>query len=368
MRKSYSLVAVMIYAAITSAQPNHPSEDAWPLYEKAAAHIAEGDRQGKSSPAASNLEYLDFPPFPPEWHRLAKQAYEFNTSAFEQIRKARTMRTARWPAVRKDGDIVLLYFSNCRNIANEIADAALYQHVQGNDAEAIEYVRDELHLADLLDADPQELAIHHALVAVGVRASALNRLEVISSDVSLTADPSDHKRLQVDVVKGLIRQLFTNDDLALRIKDLVAHEAPGTFKPDSIERLRYTLQRGQMERNLAAMSLACHLCRFEKSHWPASLDEVTAYLPGPPADAWGALGYALIRGGLPDGSDRPLVYSHLRSKDGMFYRIDEPQYGFYVDDGTTQPANLRKEGGQFRDVSLWAPAKNKSGPTTRPLQ
>ncbi len=116
------------------------------------------------------------------------------------------------------------------------------------------------------------------------------------------------------------------------------------------------------------MSLACQLCRFEKSHWPASLDEVTAYLPGPPADAWGALGYALIKGGLPDGSDRPLVYSHIRSKNGIFYRIDEPQYGFYVDDGTTQPASLRKEGGQFRDVSLWAPAKNKSGPTTRPLQ
>ncbi len=230
MRKSYSFVAAMIYTAITSAQPHHPSEDAWPLYEKAAAHIAEGDRQGMSSPAASNLEYSDFPPFPPEWHRLAKQAYEFNTSAFEQIRNARAMRTARWPAVRKDGDIVLLYLSSCRNIANEIADAALYQHVQGNDAEAIEYIRDELHLADLLDADARELAITHALVAVGVRASALNRLEVISSDVSLKSDPSDHKRLQVDVVKGLIRQLFTKDDLAIRIKDLVARESPGALK------------------------------------------------------------------------------------------------------------------------------------------
>ena len=123
-----------------------------------------------------------------------------------------------------------------------------------------------------------------------------------------------------------------------------------------------------MERNFGAMTLACHIFRFEKSRWPASLDELLPYLPAAPKDAWGAMGYALVKGGLPDGSDRPLIYSHYQSKDGMLYRIDGPQYSLYQSDGTDRPAKEQQEGGQFRDLALWAPPRNKTGPTLRSLE
>ena len=72
--------------------------------------------------------------------------------------------------------------------------------------------------------------------------------------------------------------------------------------------------------------------------------------------------------GLPDGSDRPLVYSRAESKDGLFFRIDAPQYGWYSGDGSFRPANQQKRGGQFRDVTRWAPALGVDvGETIRPL-
>jgi hypothetical protein len=91
-----------------------------------------------------------------------------------------------------------------------------------------------------------------------------------------------------------------------------------------------------------------------------------------PLDPWGdgkqTLGYVLIKGGLPDGKDRPLVFDRCHSRDAMFYRIDEPQYGFYVDDGSGLPLNQRKQGGQFRDVTLWQPRNIPKGqPTVTPL-
>jgi len=77
----------------------------------------------------------------------------------------------------------------------------------------------------------------------------------------------------------------------------------------------------------------------------------------------------LIGAGLPDGSDRPLVYCRCGAVDGLFFRIDQPEYGFYNGDGSPLPANQQKHGGQFRDVASWVPDPKKSpGPTTRPLQ
>jgi hypothetical protein len=52
----------------------------------------------------------------------------------------------------------------------------------------------------------------------------------------------------------------------------------------------------------------------------------------------------------------------------MLYRIDEPQYGFYVSDGSNLPPIQRKQGGQFRDVTLWQPRQIPQGqPTVAPL-
>jgi hypothetical protein len=53
----------------------------------------------------------------------------------------------------------------------------------------------------------------------------------------------------------------------------------------------------------------------------------------------------------------------------MFYRLDRPFYGFYVGDGSDQVSALeQKQGGEFRDITLWQPAPHPDGaPTTRSL-
>jgi len=113
------------------------------------------------------------------------------------------------------------------------------------------------------------------------------------------------------------------------------------------------------------MSLACHLFRVDTKRWPANLQQLTAYLPAQPRDAWGAMGYAVVKSDRPNAADRPLVYSHCNSKDRLFYPTDEPQFSYYPGPGF---GDQRKQGGQFRDVSFWAPAKPNPPPTTRPLR
>ena len=64
----------------------------------------------------------------------------------------------------------------------------------------------------------------------------------------------------------------------------------------------------------------------------------------------------------------PLVYSRCESKDGPAYRVDEPQFGFYSNDGTDRPRSEQKRTGQFRDVTLWQPKPLPAGaPPTMPL-
>ena len=64
------------------------------------------------------------------------------------------------------------------------------------------------------------------------------------------------------------------------------------------------------------------------------------------------MGYVLVKSPRPGAPDRPLVYSGSESGDHLFYPTDEPQYSWYPGFGSGQ---VRKQGGQFRDVSLWAP-------------
>jgi hypothetical protein len=86
------------------------------------------------------------------------------------------------------------------------------------------------------------------------------------------------------------------------------------------------------------------------------------YLPKIPVDPWGdgkqTLGYVVIKGGLPDGADRPLVFSRCNSSDGLFFRADRPAYSFYN-------VHKGKEGGEFRDVARWTAGDVPSEPTTR---
>jgi hypothetical protein len=346
-----------------AADPPKPTENAAELYLRA------GEMRKPLSPAETNLEYADFPPFPKAWQEASEAAWEANGPMRDLVRQARSLDHAQWP-----DDPQTDYLNLLRGLTNEIADAALHESVHHRAAAAIEFVRDELHLASLLDPKPGR-SLLRVLVSAGINMSACNRLMVITADVPLTSDDKNSVDLNVRVGRQLVVELLEQRDANQQMVELLGPKgSPGWSKPNqSPERMLETINRRNAERTLAAMSLACHLYQFDKGAWPTSLEQVVPnYIAKVPLDPWGdgkqTFGYVLIKGGLPDGKDRPLVYDRCNSRDGMFYRLDEPQYGFYVDDGSGLPAIQRKQTGQFRDVTLWQPRNIPKGqPTLAPL-
>ncbi len=350
------------------------------LYVKAA------DMMVIDSPASSPLGYPDYPPFGAEWDRMAKQAFEANAEARKLVRQAREIDRGGWPADSEN----MRYLNRCRHVvANQVGDAAMYQHLQGDDADAIESIRDLLHLSELLreKQEDQTLALMRELVSVGIDALAAHRLLVMAPGMKLSHG-EDEQGVAISEVRKLIEQLLKQHEVRTRIEMIFTAEWRGRIRntqdvmalgvmvsvlSPSLNRAIGTLNRVNAERTMAAMSLACQLYRFEKGHWPAMLaDIVPAYLPKVPIDPWGdgteTFGYVLVEGGMPDGSDRPLVYSRAEAHDGLFYRVDKPQYGFYGHDGTRRPRGEQIRGGQFRDVGRWQPDGQLDGAMPRPLK
>ena len=116
------------------------------------------------------------------------------------------------------------------------------------------------------------------------------------------------------------------------------------------------------QRRVTAISLAAQLYRADHGRWPARLEElVPAYLPVLPADPFHAdgrpVGYVVMKGALPDGSDRPLAYFDDGATDHV--AIDpEPMYDWQQDqrpDGTASHRDIR----QYRDLARWLPPKRR---------
>jgi hypothetical protein len=362
-----------------SAQVTQPADDAAKIYLQAAKLLSANDKANIMSPSSSNLNYTAFPPYPAEWHRMEKKDFLANSEARALAHQARSIEHATWPKWNPPHPTVE-YLYDCRNISNELADAAVYQHIQGNDAAAVESLQDDWHLADLLENESDKLLVR-LLVSEGIQAEIYTRLEIITSNIVLTNDPANTKALQASVARELIGRLLTHQDVKTQVNDVLRDESrifhtsgnPNPITKRSIDRVIETINRVNSERDMAAMSLACHLYRFDTGKWPKSLHDLGEYLPTVPIDPWGdgkqTLGYVLVKGGLPDGSDRPLIYSRGGMKDGLFFRTDEPAYAYYNGDGSHRPGNKQKQGGQFRDVASWAPeAGTNPAPTTRPLE
>jgi hypothetical protein len=351
-------------AALIGVRPGMAQQsnelDAADLYIRAAGRIS------VDCPASSNLEYPAYPPFGADWDHLAQDAWEKNGAARELARKARLSTHANWPAG-------IAYLNGCRALANELADAALFEHLHGHDGSACEFVRDGLHLAKLVGEKTPEKSVR-PLVAAGINAAMVYRLIVIDSTIKLNADPKNTTDLQVSVAHELIDELLDQkrpEDESTRL-ELTGKQMPDPSKEAS--RALETFRRCNGELTFAAMSLASHIFLLEKHRWPEMLDElVPAYMPRIPIDPWGngkqTFGYTLVAGGLPDGADRPMIYSRAWSPDGLFYRTDQPEYGFYVGDSSNQSQAQQKHGGQFRDVAAWIPVPGpKKTATTQPLE
>jgi hypothetical protein len=326
------------------------------------------------SPASSALDFPEYWPYGPAWDKLAKASWEQNQPALVALRQLlKVSGEPVWPANPRD----TTYLDHTRHISNTLADAALYQHSIGDEAGAFETVNDGLALGRLLRRG--ELDAWRILIAGCVEVSFTTRAQRMSASVKLT-DGGDDKALNVATAKALIQQLLDQDRSPETKKDQLfrqvqegAKEAvlPAEPPAEAWKRFVEGVNRFNAERTMAAMSLACQLYRHGQGRWPSSIQHlVPAYLPKIPIDPWGdgkqTFGYVLIKAGLPDGGDRPLVYCRCESRDGLFYRIDGPQFHFYYGDGIKRGAE-RLEGGQFRDVTFWPASAKREGPTTRPL-
>ena len=129
-----------------------------------------------------------------------------------------------------------------------------------------------------------------------------------------------------------------------------------------IDRGVVVAKRVDAECGMAAISLACHLYRFDTGRWPTSINDLRSVISKVPVDPFGdgkqTLGYVLIKSGLPNGDDRPLTYSRRDSKDGLFFETDQPYFSYYF--------QRPKQGGQFRDIAAWSPRPGVP-PVTQPL-
>jgi hypothetical protein len=187
------------------------------------------------SPAASNYVYRDYPPYPKKWFALAEASAKANQPAFALAREARKHPRVQWSVMYSSplANFLLPHLNGIRNLANHVGDNALLEHFNGNDAEAIEEIKDTWAMSRAVEEQP--FLISH-LVGVGIRALALNRLEVIAPELTIegispTTRPTDHPatRKQVQELMTVILDSKAEDAAATR-----AYAGERLFQIDAI--------------------------------------------------------------------------------------------------------------------------------------
>src|SRR5215207_7112344 len=83
---------------------------------------------------------------------------------------------------------LLPHLNDARHPANTAGDAALYAHLNGDDAAALETIRDVRHLSR--GAGAEAFLICH-LVSVGIEALAQSRLQVIAPGLCIAPEESE---------------------------------------------------------------------------------------------------------------------------------------------------------------------------------
>jgi hypothetical protein len=342
-----------------------PAQDAYAIYMRAGGLLRPDNAKNIMAPAASPVHFPEYPPNSDQWVRMEKQDYDLHAQVRELVHEAGLLAHANWPPFDRQHPN-FDYLNNLRNTANEIADAAVYQSViLKNQPAAFASIGDLLNLANLLKNQPGE-NLARMLLGVGIEDIAANRLLIITAGVTITEDPANKNDLPLATATQWVARLLDHPTAEAELEQAIQGEGMPVWAVivlttnSSLSHLRQNIHKVQTERDFAAMSLTAHVYRDKLGRWPQNLQELSTELPRAPVDPWGdgkqTLGYVLIAGGLPDGSDRPLVYSRDGVTRQLFFRTDGPCYSF-------APSS---EGGQFRDVAGWSRAENHPQPTTQP--
>lgn len=184
-----------------AAAPVPAEEDAWPSI---AAAAKANDRSAPSFNTA-NLN-PGYPPFGPFWERAAVTSEANNAAVFVAARQVRKLDRAGFPsptAVGVGGTRWFSYAGEVNEVAMTVGDGAVLSHLKGDHAEAVERLRDALHLAALLRDDPwtssqwqamwtESATAHQALMlAPGLR---LGEPAARAAAVGLVGDLLDERR------------------------------------------------------------------------------------------------------------------------------------------------------------------------------
>lgn len=376
-------------------------------------------------PSSSSTLYEDYPPFSPEWRRMAEQSTVANAQALLLAHRAAGCTQADWNGSTPPWNML-------RALAHVLGDAAIQAHLEGDDALALQRIESLAHMASSLQS---HRSIISYLVGMGVASLANERLAIILPDLRVEGDvsqtnvglPGAHaattdslKRLLSELVEEtrvhqdqrltllsersdnyssvsamqteatVLRPMFALEAvrvLAYWRMALAASEQPnypaaaaqlawlgvvpdgnfGLTRNAPLKAPRYSriassqlifpedrfleqCYRYSAQRRTLAIALAIRLFRSRNGRWPASLDAlVPDFLPEVPRDPLVAgsppIALIVLRGALPDGSDRPMLRFGAAAGAQPSPPPPTPCFGWY----------RSQDDVQWRDLSRWYP-------------
>ena len=128
MMIKFLLIGGILGAAVRAlGQATTTGGNAVQVYNQAAELLRADDAKNIMDPASSNATFSRYyAPLPDDWVKMEKQDYDLHAQVRELFHEAAQMQQADWPA-RGSGRTPYSYLNDCRNLANEISDAAEYQ-------------------------------------------------------------------------------------------------------------------------------------------------------------------------------------------------------------------------------------------------
>jgi hypothetical protein len=263
LRSWVLLVVAGIATSSARGQTTRTSDDAAAIYLSAAKVVRNDDKKNIMAPAASNMIYPAYPPMPDAWVQMEKQDYDLHAQVRAMVHQAALLTHADWPPRHQAVQNGISFLNECCNLANEIADAALYQSLILRDQPAaFEAAGDLMHLTDLLKSQSGENLVR-LLVAEGIVALDANRLMVIVSGATVTADARDTHDLQLSTAKDWITRLLDHPDAQAELDQAMKGESEESANNPSLQptlhRVLETIRRIQSEEDMTAMSLAAHI-------------------------------------------------------------------------------------------------------------
>ena len=183
-------------------EPVADAQNAWVLETQAMAAIV----AGADSPRSSSLEYRDYPPYPQQWIKMAQSSEQANLPAFAMARQARQRNEVQ---IRRNltspvSLVLLPYLNDTRHLANLLSDGAVWAHLQGDDAEAVERIADVLHLARSVHHDDFVVS---QLVAMGIDMLTCKSTHIIAPGLRFDTRSST-RPATLQKVRQLIDQLL----------------------------------------------------------------------------------------------------------------------------------------------------------------